>query len=71
MAGTIVYVDIEHDLPAGLARELGGLGFRLRHTVDPNEALALVRDGATRLVMTMKENKKTNLCLFETVFVIN
>ncbi|MBW2384840.1 MAG: hypothetical protein JRG92_14500, partial [Deltaproteobacteria bacterium] len=51
MAGTIVYVDIESDLPKGLTRELGRLGFRLQHTTNLDEALALVRDGAARLVM--------------------
>jgi len=51
LAGTIVYVDIESDLPKGLTRELGRLGFRLQHTTNLDEALALVRDGAARLVM--------------------
>ena len=49
MAGTIVYVDIELDLPKGLAHELGRLGFRLQHTANLDEALALVRDGAASL----------------------
>lgn len=51
MAGTIVYVDIEPDLPEGLAHELSRLGLRLQHTASVDEALALIRDGVVRLVM--------------------
>jgi CheY-like chemotaxis protein len=51
LAGTIVYVDSKPDLPDGLGRRLNGLGFRLQHTADTHEALALVRHGVARLVM--------------------
>ena len=51
MAGTIVYVDTEPDVPDGLGRELARLGFRLEHTADPDAALALVCDGTARLLL--------------------
>jgi CheY-like chemotaxis protein/tetratricopeptide (TPR) repeat protein len=51
MAGTVLYVDDTPDLPEGLTRELGRLGFRLQHTVDCDEAFALARDGRARVLM--------------------
>jgi CheY-like chemotaxis protein len=51
LAGTIVYVDTEPDVPDGLGRELARLGFRLEHTADPDAALALVCDGTARLLL--------------------
>jgi DNA-binding response OmpR family regulator len=51
LAGTIVYVDNQPDLPAGLGRELGRLGFRLQHAASADEAWSLVRDGTARLLM--------------------
>jgi CheY-like chemotaxis protein len=51
LAGTIVYLDSKPDLPDGLDRQLNRLGFRLEHTADSSEALALVRNGVARVVL--------------------
>jgi DNA-binding response OmpR family regulator len=51
LAGTIVYVDHEPDLPEGLGRELARLGFRVEYTADPTAALALAREDAARLII--------------------
>jgi len=64
VAGTIVCVDSEPDLPEGLERELARLGFRLEHTDDLDEALARTRRGTARLLIVeplMQEGRGWNL----------
>ena len=51
MPGTILYIDDTPELPDGTAEELGGAGYRLVHTSEPEEALRLVREEEPRLVL--------------------
>lgn len=51
MAHTILHVDDDPALPQGFEVELERLGYRLVHTEDPDEALALVREGRPDLLL--------------------
>ncbi len=51
MAGTVLYIDDEPELPRGTAEELSRLGFRLKHTRDPEEGLGWAREGLSRMVL--------------------
>ena len=51
MGGTILYIDDERQLPAGLEEDLRSAGFQLIHTSDPDEALVLVRVEEIDLVL--------------------
>jgi CheY-like chemotaxis protein/tetratricopeptide (TPR) repeat protein len=51
VAGTILYIDDQPELPQGCAEALSGLGFHLKHTQDPQEGLRWAREGLSRLVL--------------------
>jgi CheY-like chemotaxis protein/tetratricopeptide (TPR) repeat protein len=51
LAGTVLYIDDSPELPRGTAEELSRLGFRLRHTRDPEEGLRWAREGLSRMVL--------------------
>jgi len=51
VAGTVLYIDDEPELPRGTAEELSRLGFRLKHTPDPEEGLGWAREGLSRMVL--------------------
>ncbi|MGI9590507.1 MAG: response regulator, partial [Myxococcota bacterium] len=51
MAGTVLYIDDEPELPRGTAEELSRLGFRLKHTRDPEEGLRWAQEGLSRMVL--------------------
>jgi len=51
VAGTVLYIDDEPELPRGTAEELSRLGFRLKHTRDPEEGLRWAREGLSRMVV--------------------
>lgn len=51
MAGTVLYIDDAPELPRGTAEELSRLGFRLKHTRDPEEGLRWAREGLSRMVL--------------------
>lgn len=51
MGGTVLYIDDEPELPRGTAEELSRLGFRLKHTADPQEGLRWASEGLSRMVL--------------------
>jgi DNA-binding response OmpR family regulator len=51
VAGTVLYIDDSPELPRGTAEELSRLGFRLKHTRDPEEGLRWAREGLSRMVL--------------------